>query len=442
VPGTIDRVIRRLVPFIFICYVVAYIDRVNIGFAAADLQKDLDLSDWAYGLGAGLFFLGYFLFEIPSNLILERVGARRWIARIMIVWGLVSMGTMFITGTTSFYIARVLLGVAEAGFFPGVVLYLTYWVPATDRARANALFMTAAPIAMIVGAPVSAALLALDGWFGLRGWQWLFLIEGLPAVLLGIVTLWYLTDRPEQATWLSPAEREWLSGEMARERAARVHHQHGSEIRSLLTGRVWVLSTAYFLNALVTYGVFLWLPRILRDASGFSGLRLSAITAIPFVAALVAMVLIGRHSDRTGERKWHVVACALTAAAGLLLATAFQASWPLIVLSFTLSQIGQRSVMSVFWAIPPIFLGGTAAAAGIAMINAIGNLGGAVGPTVMGWLRQSTGTYTGGLLVLVAALVLEAVLVMSLRLPARAAARTAGEIELGPGPGGAAQRIR
>jgi len=310
VASTISRVIRRLVPFIFICYVIAYIDRVNIGFAAADLQRDLGLSDWAYGLGAGLFFLGYFAFEIPSNLILERVGARLWIARIMIVWGLVSMGTMFVTGATSFYVARVLLGLAEAGFFPGMVLYLTYWIPKSDRARAGALFMTAAPIAMIVGAPVSAALLALDGWLGLRGWQWLFLIEGLPALLLGIATLFVLTDRPEQAEWLAPEERAWLSGVMNRERAERAQHQHGSELRGLLSGRVWLLSFAYFLNALVTYGVYLWLPRILRDASGFSGFTLSAITAVPFVAALVAMVLVGRHSDRTGERKWHVVACA------------------------------------------------------------------------------------------------------------------------------------
>jgi ACS family tartrate transporter-like MFS transporter len=298
-----------------------------------------------------------------------------------------------------------------------MVLYLTYWIPKSDRARAGALFMTAAPIAMIVGAPVSAALLALDGWLGLRGWQWLFLIEGLPAVVLGVATLFVLTDRPEQAEWLSPEERAWLSGEMKREREERAQHQHGSELRSLMNGRVWVLSLAYFLNALVTYGLYLWLPRILRDASGYSGFTLSAITAVPFVAALVAMILVGRHSDRTGERKWHVVGCALTAATGLALAAGFQASVPLLVLSFTLSQIGQRSVMSVFWAIPPIFLGGTAAAAGIAMINAIGNLGGAVGPTVMGWLRESTGTYTGGLLVLVAALICEAILVASLRLP-------------------------
>jgi MFS transporter, ACS family, tartrate transporter len=419
VPSPIPRVNRRLIPFLFLCYVVAYVDRVNIGFAAADLQRDLGLSDYAYGLGGGLFFLGYFLFEIPSNLILERVGARLWIARIMIVWGLISMATIWITDTRSFYVARVLLGAAEAGFFPGVVLYLTYWIPAAERARTGALFMTAAPVAMIVGAPISEALLAMNGRLGLVGWQWLFLVEGLPAVLLGIVALWYLTDRPEQAHWLPPDEREWLSRAMERERAERAKHHQGSELRNLLSGRVWVLSFAYFLNALVTYGVFLWLPRILRDASGFSGFRLAAITSIPFVAALIAMILIGEHSDRTGERKWHVVACALTAAAGLALAAFFHTSgWPLVVLSFTLSQIGQRSVMSVFWAIPPIFLGGTAAAAGIALINSIGNLGGAFGPTMMGWLRQSTGNHTGGLLVLVGVLMLEALLVMSLRLPA------------------------
>ncbi len=413
---TISRVIRRLIPFIFICYVIAYIDRVNIGFAGPDLQKDLGFSDSIFGLGGGLFFLGYCLFEIPSNLMLERVGARLWIARIMIVWGLVSMATMFMTGPRSFFALRILLGIAEAGFFPGMVLYLTYWIPAAERARTGALFMTAAPVSVMVGAPISQALLTLDGWLGLHGWQWLFLVEGMPAVVLGVMAWWYLTDRPEQARWLRPDQREWLAGVMARERAERAARQHGSDLSSLMSGKVWLLCLIYFMNTLVTYGVFLWLPRILRDASGYGGTALSLITMIPFSAALVGMVLIGRHSDRTGERKRHVAACALVAAAGIVLATIFSDNVLLLVLSFTLSQVGQRSVISVFWAIPPIFLG-SAAAAGIAMINALGNLGGFFGPTTMGWLRDSTGSYTAGLLVLAAALVIEAALVMTLRLP-------------------------
>ena len=414
---TIDRVIRRLIPFIFLCYVVAYIDRVNIGFATEELQRDLGLSDAAYGLGGGLFFLGYCLFEIPSNLILERVGARIWIARIMICWGLVSMAMMFIVGLWSFYAMRVLLGIAEAGFFPGMVLYLTYWIPAAERARTGALFMTAAPVAVLVGAPLSESLLSLDGWLGLAGWQWLFLVEGLPAVVLGVIALVFLTDRPEQAQWLTPQQRDWLGRTMAEERRIRELHQGGSHLAALMNGRVLLICFIYFLNTLVTYGVFLWLPRILRDASGYRGASLSAITAIPFVVALVGMVLIGRHSDRTRERKWHVAACALTGATGLVLAATAGNNVPLIVLSFALSQLGQRSVQGVFWAIPPIFLGGTAAAAGIALINSVGNLGGFVGPTVMGWLRGLSGSYTAGLLVLASALVLEAVLVVSLKLP-------------------------
>jgi MFS transporter, ACS family, tartrate transporter len=415
--AVIQRVTRRLVAFAFACYVVAYIDRVNIGFAATALQRDLRLSDTAYGIGGGLFFLGYCLFEIPSNLILERVGARRWIARIMIAWGLVSMGTMFITGVATFYVARVALGIAEAGFFPGMVLYLTYWIPASERARTGALFMMAAPIAVIVGAPVSDLLLRLDGRLGLAGWQWLFVAEGLPAVVLGVLALRVLTDRPEQAAWLPQREREWLARTMGAERAARGGGHHTSALAGFKSPIVWRLATVYFLNTVVTYGVFLWLPKILREAAGRGGMRLSLLTAIPFVAALVGMVVIGRHSDRTGERPHHVAACALTAAAGLVLAAMFSHSLPLLVLSFTLSQIGQRSVMSVFWSIPPMVLGGTAAAAGIALINAVGNLGGGVGPSVMGWLRDLTGAYSGGLLVLAGALIAEAALVVTLKVP-------------------------
>jgi ACS family tartrate transporter-like MFS transporter len=415
----VARVARRLIPFAFICYVVAYIDRVNIGFAASAFQRDLGLTDTQYGIGAGLFFLGYCLFEVPSNLILERAGARRWIARIMIGWGIASMGMVFVRGVSSFYAARIILGIAEAGFFPGVVLYLTYWIPSAERARTGALFMMAAPVSIIVGAPISAALLSFDGALGLRGWQWLFLLEGVPAILLGLLALRVLTDRPVNAAWLPDSDRQWLTRTMDTEAARRIATGHSSVFRSLSSGRVWLLCLVYFLNTVNTYGIFLWLPKMLTEAAGATRAPISVLTAIPFTAALVAMVLIGRHSDRTGERKGHVAACAITAAIGLVLAVVFRHNIWLLVLSFTLSQIGQRSVMSVFWTIPPIFLGGTGAAAGIGLINAIGNLGGAVGPSLMGALRDFTGAYTTGLLILAGALVLESIVVLTLRIPAR-----------------------
>jgi MFS transporter, ACS family, tartrate transporter len=414
IDGPLARVTRRLVPFAFLCYVVAYIDRVNVGFAATSLQRDLQISATAYGIGGGLFFLGYCLFEIPSNLILERVGARRWIARIMITWGLVSMATMFITGVWSFMFSRVILGVAEAGFFPGMVLYLTYWIPASARAKTGALFMMAAPVAVIVGAPVSEALLRLDGWLGLDGWQWLFLIEGLPAVILGVLALFVLTDRPEVASWLSAREREQLADTMAHERRRLQAHGHTTFRDSLVSPRVWLLTAVFFMHGIVNYGIFLWLPKLLRDLTGAEGLELIVATAIPFVAALAAMVLVGRHSDRSGERRMHVAACALTAASGLIVAATFQTNLWLLTLGFTLTQIGLRSFAGIFWAIPPQILGGTAAAAGIALINSLGNLGGFVGPSLIGALYDVTGSYTGGLLALTVALFLEAALVMAL----------------------------
>jgi ACS family tartrate transporter-like MFS transporter len=410
----LGRVTRRLVAFSFACYVIAYIDRVNVGFVSGVLQQKLGLSNQAYGFGAGLFFFGYFLFEIPSNLILERVGARRWIARIMIVWGLVSMAMVFVTGERSFYAMRFLLGLAEAGFFPGIVLYLTYWIPAHERAKNGALFMMAAPVAILVGAPLSEALLRLDGLRGFDGWQWLFLVEGLPAVVLGIVALFVLTDRPEQAEWLAPEERAWLSARMARERQERV--QHAASLKDLWGGKLLLLCFFYFLNTTVTYGIFLWLPRMLEEALGR---RSFVLVMIPFAFALVGMVLIGRHSDKTGERKGHVAACALVAALGLVLAAVFQRDVVLLVLSLTICQIGQRAVQPTFWAIPPLFLGGSAAAAGIALINSIGNLGGQLGPWLIGSLRDLTHSHAGGLLLLAGLLVVEAALVLSLRLPAR-----------------------
>ena len=412
------RVRRRLVPFAFLCYVVAYIDRVNIGFAATELQRDLGLSATEYGVGAGLFFLAYCACEIPSNLLLERVGARRWIARILIGWGIVSMATLFVTNVTTFMIARAALGVAEAGFFPGVILYLTYWIPSEDRARTGALFMMAAPVAVIVGAPASEALLALDGRLGLHGWQWLFLVEGFPAVLLGLLSLRVFTDRPGTAAWLPAADREWLTETMAAEQDRRQRAGYTTIASTFASGRVWLLAGVLFMNSAVTYGIFLWLPKMLRDVSGAEGFALSTLTSIPFVAALVAMVVVGRHSDRTGERRKHVAVCAMTAALGLVMAVLSRGNVPLFVLSVTLSQMAQRALVGVFWALPPLFLGGTAAAAGIALINAVGNLGGFAGPAIVGTLRDATGGYNGGLLALAAALVIETGLVLALRVPA------------------------
>ena len=417
--AAIARVTRRLIPFIFICYVVSYLDRVNLGFAASSLQRDLGLSDRVYGVGAGLFFLGYFVFEIPSNMMLVRVGARRWLARIMIIWGLVSVAMSLVVGQWSFYALRVLLGLSEAGFFPGALLYLTYWVPARERGRMGALFMTAAPVALIVGPYVSNALMRLDGVGGLHGWQWLFIGEGLPAVVLGIMALSWLTDRPEDARWLLPEERAWLVATMAAERAELGDRAHGGLAGALMSGRVWVLCGVYFLNTTVSYGLFLWLPKILEDASGWHDLRLAAISALPFVTALVAMVAVGRHSDRTSERKWHLAWCAVVAAAGLVLAALAGTNVTLLVIAFTICQAGQRTVQPIFWTIPPLLVGGTAAAAGFALINSIGNLGGFAGPAAMGYLREASGGYANGLYVLAAALLVQAVIVVMLRLPLR-----------------------
>jgi ACS family tartrate transporter-like MFS transporter len=406
------RVSRRFIPLAFVCYVVAYLDRVNVGFVANELQHDLGLSATGYGIAAGLFFLGYCLFEVPSNLILERVGARRWIARIMITWGLVAMATTFVGSASAFMAARVLLGVAEAGFFPGIVLFFTYWFPASERARTGALFMTASPVAVIIGAPLSTWILRLDGIGGLRGWQWLCLIEGVPAVLLGLIVLAVLTDRPEDAGWLPPVEREWLARRMADDRAARGTAGHGTSA-SLFTSRtLWLLCAVFFLNSIVNYGMFLWLPKLLADVTKLEGFALSATTAVPFAVALAAMVFVGRSSDRRGQRQRFVAACALATAAGLVIAVSFQRQTWLLVSGFAIAQIGLRSGAGVFWALPAELLGTTAAAVSIGLINAFGGVGGFVGPTLMGAVLDATGGYTGGLLALAGVLVIETILIL------------------------------
>ena len=410
------RVLRkitwRIVPFIMLLYFVAFIDRVNIGFASLTMNKDIGLSPTVYGFGAGIFFWGYFLFEVPSNIILHKVGARIWIARVMITWGLVSAAMAFVQGPTSFYVLRFLLGVAEAGFFPGIILYLSYWFPARQRAAVTALFMAAAPLSTVLGSPVSGALLEMDGLLGLKGWQWLFVLEALPAVLLGFVVLAFLTDRPEKAKWLADDERRWLVETMNEETTGKAATASHSIWRGLADPRVLALSLIYFGTSAGLYTLGVWAPQIIKQF-GLSTLEVGFLNALPATAAVVAMVLWARHSDRTGERTWHVVWACLVAAAGLGyagLATGVVA----VLVALTLVNIGISSAKPPLWSMPTLFLSGPAAAAGIATINSIGNLGGFVGPAMIGWIKDQTGSFVGGLYFVAGLLVLSAVLTLLL----------------------------
>jgi len=418
---TLRRIAWRLLPFLGLLYIVAYLDRINISFAALQMNQDLGLSAAAYGTGAGLFFLGYVLFEVPSNLILQRVGARLWIARIMVTWGLISMAMALVRSETSFYLLRFLLGVAEAGFFPGIILYLTGWFPRRERARAVALFATATALAGLIGSPLSGALLELDGWWGWRGWHWLFVAEGVPAVLLGLLVLVKLPDRPDQARWLPPDERAWLNRTLHQERqAARDQTRH--TLREALTDhRVWGLGLVYLCMVIGMYGIALWLPQMLRALTAADDFTLGLLNALPFLAAGVGMVVIGWHSDRRGERRWHVAGSLVLAAAGAGLAAATQ-SLPLALLAFSIAAIGVWGVMGPFWALATALLSGTAAAAGIALINALGNVGGFLGPYLMGWLKQTTASFSAGLTVVALILLAGCALVLMLRLPRQMAA--------------------
>ena len=412
--SAIGRVGRRLVPFVFLLYVVNYLDRVNVSFAALQMNRDLGFSSSQYGLGAGIFFLGYVLFQVPANLLLVRFGARRWIATIMITWGCLSGLMMFIHRPVEFYLLRVLLGFAEAGFFPGVILYLTQWFPAAARARAVATFMTAIPISAIVGAPLSGALLGMSGVAGLAGWRWLFLCEALPALLLGAAAFWYLTDRPAEAEWLPPAEREWLLAELARERPQGGGSDLGALRQVVSDSRFWVLGLLWWLLIAGLYGVSLWLPQMVRALSRGSDFTVALLSAIPSLAAVASMVLVARSSDRAGERFLHIAGSAAIAAVGLL-GAAMLHSLPLVLASFCLAYVA-TGTYGPFWTLPPRFVGGrNTAAPGIAFINSIGNLGGFIGPYLLGWVRQRTAGFAGGLLPLAASAGAAAVLALVIR---------------------------
>ncbi|NVO15427.1 MAG: MFS transporter [Rhodoplanes sp.] len=417
------KIALRLIPFMMLLYLVAFLDRVNISFAALTMNAELALSPSVYGWGAGIFFLGYFLFEVPSNLILERVGARLWIARIMVTWGLVSAAMAFVQGPTSFYVLRFLLGVAEAGFLPGMILYLTYWFPQERLARFVGLFMMAVPLASAVGAPLSSFLLAAHGFLGLSGWQWLFVIEGLPACALGIAVLFFLPDRPETAAWLTEQERAIVTARLAEDRAHPTHRLQAALGPALLDGRVWLLGAAYFGIVVGLYGVGLWLPQITRGL-GFSITQVGLLTAVPYLVSAGAMLVWGRHSDAKGERVWHVALPVLLSAAGLLAAIAVPSGLPELF-ALGIATVGIYMTLGPFWGLPPIFLTRTAAAGGIALINAVGNLGGFLGPSIVGWTLELTHSFHAGFAVITGCLGLSVVAVLlvgtRIRGPARAA---------------------
>ncbi len=387
--AVVAKLIWRLMPFLFLLYIVAYLDRINVGFAKLQMQHQLGFSEEVYGLAFGIFFAGYFFFQVPSNLALVKVGARRWIAGLMILWGIVSAAMILVHSPLSFFALRFLLGAAEAGFFPGIILYLRNWFPAGARARAVAWFMTAAPLSGVVGGPVSGYLLGWDKLGDLAGWQWLFVMEALPAVLLGIVVFFVLSDTPDQVHWLHAEQRAWLMDTLRREDS--VSGVSGHDVFSAFSsGRIWLLAFVYFALNTCSYGVSLWLPSVIRHLSGMSNLTLGVLSTVPYLVAAVSMVLVGLHSDRTGERHGHVAISALAAGLALLLG-AHSTSLAPVILALSIAVAGVFCMCGPFWAIPSRLLSGAAAAAGIALINSVGNLGGFFGSYVMGKVGTATG---------------------------------------------------
>ena len=404
---TLGRVTKRLVPFLILCYFIAYLDRVNVGFAALQMNKDLGFSSSAFGFGAGIFFIAYFFFEVPSNLLLEKFGARRWIARIMFTWGILAGAMAFIpqisrlTGLSAahvFYTLRVLLGIAEAGFFPGIIFFLTLWFPATYRARVVGSFMVAIPLSTVIGAPISGALLNLDKLASLAGWQWVYLIEALPALFLSFGVLFYLTDKPADATWLAPEERDWLVARQAQERAQREAVRSFSVREALFNPRVLAVALIYFGANATNYGLSFFLPQIVKGF-GLGNVQTGLVTSLPYVVGAFSMILWGRRSDRMLERKWHVAIPLLVAAGGIAASTALDDP-VLKMIALSIAGFGIFGCLPVIWTLPAAFLSGAAAAGGIAAVNSLGNLAGFFGPYAMGWIKDSTGSFAAGLLCL------------------------------------------
>ncbi len=407
---TIMRVTTRLIPFLIVCYFVAYLDRVNVGFAALQMNKAIGLSASAYGFGAGIFFIAYFFFEVPSNLLLEKFGAHRWIARIMLTWGVVAGAMAFIpniaryTGLSTahvFYLLRILLGIAEAGFFPGIIFLLTLWFPSKYRARMVGYFMAAIPLSTVIGGPISGALLSMDGIAGLAGWQWVYLIEALPAILLSFVVVFYLTDKPADASWLQADEREWLVARQARERSQREAVRKFSVREALFTPRVLAIALIYFGANATNYGLSFFLPQIVKGF-GLTNLQTGFVTSAPYLVGVISMIVWGRHSDRKLERKRHVAIALCVAAAGIAAAAVLDNPVEKMI-ALSIAGFGIFGCLPVIWTLPAAFLSGAAAAGGIAAVNSLGNLAGFFGPYAVGWIKDSTGSFAAGLLCLAGA---------------------------------------
>jgi D-galactonate transporter len=400
------KITWRLMPYLFLCYILAYVDRVNVGFAKLQMQQDLGMSDAVYGIGAGIFFIGYFFFEVPSNIIMHKLGARFWIGPIMILWGVVSTCTMFVTNATGFYTVRFLLGIVESGFFPGVILYLTYWFTSKHRARMVAAFMSAIPLSGVVAGPICGWILGQTPSAGhLKAWQWLFLMEGVPSVFVGAITMYFLTDNPMKAKWLSPDEKEHVLSQLQQEelekvRAGQSKHKIGDVFRS---GRVWLLCLVFFGFVMGNYGLGFWLPQVISDTITKDPVSIGWISVIPWLCGAVAMILVGKHSDASGERRWHIAGSAILGAAAFATSAIPGISGVAGIVALTFATIGIMCAFSIFWALPSRILSGTAAAAGIAWINSVGNLAGYVSPYVVGTIRVATHSMTLALLVLAAA---------------------------------------
>ena len=411
------RIARRLMPFVFILYVANYLDRANLAYAALEMSHQLGLSDRVFGVGAGIFFIGYLGLQIPGALIVERWSARKWLSTILIIWGALTALTSLVHNAHQLYAARFFLGVAEAGFFPGVIVYLNHWFCYEDRAKAVANFMAAIPVSFIIGSPLAGALLGVH-WFGIEGWRWLFVLEGIPATLLGLAALFYLTDRPQDASWLPPEEREWITDQLQEEARSMSGVQAFSIGQALRYPPVILLALVVLCEYSGFYAFIFWFPTMLKRLSEMSNLRVGLLGALPYIGAFVAMQVVGWNSDRTRERRWHAAAMQILAAAALLVLIFHPASVGCAVTLFTLAGIGMIAFLPPFWALPSSFLNGPAAAASIGFINALGSMGGFIGPYAIGYLRTTTGSFNSGLGYMVLALVLGGLTVLVCR-PAR-----------------------